>query len=248
MHSRLIIAAAGTLLLSGLAGAAELKVLSTQATEEAYRELVPQFEKATGHKVTTVFTGTLDANKRLAAGETYDLLIMSAPSIDEHIKVGKVAPGSRVDLAKSGVGVGVKAGAPKPDVSTTEALKKTLLAAKSIGYSTGPSGVYVISLFQRMGIADEVKGKLKQTPTGVFVGSIIASGEAEIGFQQVSELSHFAGVDYVGPLPADVQQYTTFSSGIIAGTKEADAAKALVKFITAPAAAAAFKKRGMEPS
>jgi molybdate transport system substrate-binding protein len=247
MISRLIIAATGTLLLSSLADAAELKVLSTQATEEAYRELVPQFEKDTGHKVTTVFTGTLDANKRLAAGETYDLLIMSGPSIDEHIKAGKVVPGSRVDLAKSGVGVGVKAGAPKPDIGTTEALKKTLLAAKSIGYSTGPSGVYVIGLFQRMGIADEVKGKLKQTPTGVFVGSIIASGEAEIGFQQVSELSHFAGVDYVGPLPADVQQFTTFSSGIVAGTKETDAAKALVKFITAPAAAAAFKKRGMEP-
>jgi molybdate transport system substrate-binding protein len=247
MTSRLIIAATGTLLLSSLADAAELKVLSTQATEEAYRELVPQFEKDTGHKVTTVFTGTLDANKRLAAGETYDLLIMSGPSIDEHIKAGKVVPGSRVDLAKSGVGVGVKAGAPKPDISTTEALKKTLLAAKSIGYSTGPSGVYVIGLFQRMGVADEVKGKLKQTPTGVFVGSIIASGEAEIGFQQVSELSHFAGVDYVGPLPADVQQFTTFSSGIVAGTKETDAAKALVKFIAAPAAAAAFKKRGMEP-
>ena len=247
MTSRLIIAATGTLLLSSLADAAELKVLSTQATEEAYRELVPQFEKDTGHKVTTVFTGTLDANKRLAAGETYDLLIMSGPSIDEHIKAGKVVPGSRVDLAKSGVGVGVKAGAPKPDISTTEALKKTLLAAKSIGYSTGPSGVYVIGLFQRMGVADQVKGKLKQTPTGVFVGSIIASGEAEIGFQQVSELSHFAGVDYVGPLPADVQQFTTFSSGIVAGTKETDAAKALVKFIAAPAAAAAFKKRGMEP-
>jgi molybdate transport system substrate-binding protein len=141
MISRLIIAATGTLLLSSLADAAELKVLSTQATEEAYRELVPQFEKDTGHKVTTVFTGTLDANKRLAAGETYDLLIMSGPSIDEHIKAGKVVPGSRVDLAKSGVGMGVKAGAPKPDISTTEALKKTLLAAKSIGYSTGPSGV-----------------------------------------------------------------------------------------------------------
>jgi molybdate transport system substrate-binding protein len=247
MTSRFIITAASTLLLSGLAGAAEIKVLSTQATEEAYRELVPQFEKATGHKVTTVFTGTLDANKRLAAGETYDLLIMSGPSIDEHTKGGKVAPGSRVDLAKSGVGMGVKAGARKPDISSTEALKKTLLGAKSIGYSTGPSGNYVIGLFQRMGIADEIKGKLKQTPTGVFVGSIIASGEVEIGFQQVSELSHFAGVDYVGPLPSDVQQYTMFSSGINAATKEADAAKALVKFITAPAAAAAFKKRGMEP-
>ena len=242
------IAAAVILTATGVtAHAAEIRVLSTQATEEAYRELVPEFEKTTGHKVSTTFTGTLDANKRLAAGEGYDLLIMSASSIDEHIKGGKVAPGSRVDLAKSGVGVGVKSGAPKPDVSTTDALKKAILAAKSIGYSTGPSGVYIVGLFQRLGIADDIKGKLKQTPTGVFVGSIIASGEAEIGFQQVSELSHFAGVDYVGPLPADVQQFTMFSSGIIAGAKEADGAKALVKFITAPTAAAAFKKRGMEP-
>lgn len=242
------IAAAVTLTVTGMTGhAAEIRVLSTQATEEAYRELVPEFEKATGNKVTTTFTGTLDANKRLAAGENYDLLIMAASSIDGHIKGGKVVPGSRVDLAKSGVGVGVKSGAPKPDISTTEALKKTILAARSIGYSTGPSGVYVTGLFQRLGVADEIKGRLKQTPTGVFVGSIIASGEAEIGFQQISELSHFAGVDYVGPLPADIQQFTMFSSGIIVGAKDADGAKALVKFITAPAAAAAFKKRGMEP-
>jgi molybdate transport system substrate-binding protein len=251
VNEKLIVTAAlgvaGCLVIAGMARAAEIKVLSTQATEEAYRELVPQFEKASGHKVTTVFTGTLDANKRLAAGETYDLLIMSGPSIEEHIKGGKVVSGSRVDIAKSGVGVGVKAGAPKPDIGTVEALKKAVLAAKSIGYSTGPSGIYVIGLFQRLGIGDEIKGKLKQTPTGVFVGSIIASGEAEIGFQQVSELSHFAGVDYVGPLPAEVQQFTMFSSGIMGGTKEADAARALVKFITAPAAAAAFKKRGMEP-
>ena len=250
-HKPKLAAAIGAAVILTVTGmttqAAEIRVLSTQATEEAYRELVPEFEKATGHKVATTFTGTLDAKSGWAAGEGYDLLIMSASSIDEHIKGGKVAPGSRVDLAKSGVGVGVKSGAPKPDISTTDALKKAILAARSIGYSTGPSGVYVVGLFQRMGIADDIKGKLKQTPTGVFVGSIIASGEAEIGFQQVSELSHFAGVDYVGPLPADVQQFTMFSSGIIAGAKEADGAKALVKFITAPAAAAAFKKRGMEP-
>jgi molybdate transport system substrate-binding protein len=246
-----IIAAATSLLFCGLmstsAGAAEIRVLSTQATEEAYRELVPLFERASEHKVTTVFTGTLDANKRLAAGETYDLLIMSSGSIDEHLKAGKVEAGSRVDLARSGVGVAVGKGAAKPDISSVEALKKTLLAAKSIGYSTGPSGVYIASLLEKLGIADEIKGKLKQTPTGVFVGTIIASGEAEIGFQQVSELSHFPGIDYVGPLPADVQRFTTFSSGIVAGTKEAEAAKSLVKFITAPAAADAFKKRGMEP-
>jgi molybdate transport system substrate-binding protein len=242
-----IVAGAAAMMLGATVQAAEIKVLSTQATQDAYKELVPEFEKASGHKVTTVFTGTVDANKRLAAGETYDLLIMSAPSIEEHIKGGKVVPGSKVDLAKSGVGVAVKAGTPKPDISTSDALKKSVLAAKSIGYSTGPSGNYIISLFDKMGIADQVKGKLKQTPTGVFVGTMIASGEVEIGFQQVSELSHFAGIDYVGPLPADVQRFTTFSSGIIAGAKEADPAKALVKFITAPAAAAAYKKRGMEP-
>jgi molybdate transport system substrate-binding protein len=184
-HESKLAAAIGAAVMLTVTGmtthAAEIRVLSTQATEEAYRELVPEFEKAAGHKVTTTFTGTLDANKRLAAGESYDLLIMSASSIDEHIKGGKVAPGSRVDLAKSGVGVGVKSGAPKPDISTTDALKKTILAARSIGYSTGPSGIYVIGLFQRIGIADEIKGKLKQTPTGVFVGSIIASGEAGTG-------------------------------------------------------------------
>ena len=241
-----IVAAAG-LLASGIASAAEIKVLSTQATEQSYRELVPQFEKATGHKVTTLFVGTLDAEKRLAAGEQYDLLIMSQASIDQQMKAGKVMANSRVDLARSGVAVGVKAGAPKPDISSVDALKRTILNAKSIGYSTGPSGNYVLSLFERLGIAEQVKPKLKQTATGVFVGSIIASGEVEIGFQQVSELSQYEGVDYVGPLPAEVQNYTTFSSGILAGAKEPEAARALVRFITSPAAAAVFRKRGMEP-
>jgi molybdate transport system substrate-binding protein len=235
------------LLLSGVAGAAEIKVLSTQATEEAYKELAPQFEKASGHKVTTIFTGTLGVMKRLSDGESYDLLIMSRQSIDELAQAGKVVAGSRTDIAKSGVGVAVGKGKPKPDISTVDALKKTLLAAKSIGYSTGPSGIYVVTMFQKMGIADEIKSKLKQTPTGVFVGSIIASGEAEIGFQQVSELSFFPGIDYVGPIPAEVQLITVFSAGIPTGTKQADAAKALVSFITAPAAAAIFKKHALDP-
>src|SRR5262245_32232279 len=244
---RPFIISAVSLTMSALANAAEIKVLSTQATEEPYRELVPQFEKATGHKVMTVFTGTLGAQKRLADGESYDMIIMSSPSIDAQIKAGKVAAGSRVDIAKSGVGVGVPKGASKPDISTTDALKKTILAAKSIGYSTGPSGVYIISLFEKLGLADQVKDKLKQTPTGVFVGTIIASREVEIGFQQVIELNNFPGVDYVGPLPADVQHMTVFSSGMIVDAKEAEAAKALVKFLTSPEAGSAFKKRGMEP-
>jgi len=243
----LVIGTTATLMQPDITNAAEIKVLSTQATEGAYRELVPQFEKATRHKVTTIFSGTLDVQKRLAAGESYDMIIMAAPAIDAQIKAGKVVAGSRVDIAKSGVAVGVPKGAPKPDISTTEALKKTVLAAKSIGYSTGPSGVYVINLFEKLGVAEQVKDKLKQTPTGVFVGSIIANREVEIGFQQVSELADFPGVDYVGPLPAEVQQTTLFSSGIIVGSKEAEAAGALVKFLTSPEAGAAFKKRGMEP-
>jgi len=240
-------AAMSVLLSPGVAGAVEIKVLSTQAAEEAYRELVPQFEKASGHRVSTIFTGTLDLQKRIAAGEAYDLILMAGPAIDDFIKSGKIVPGSRVDIARSGVGVGVRAGARKPDISSTEAVKKTLLAAKSIGYSTGPSGVYLTGLFQRLGVADEIKGKLKQTPTGIFVGSIVASGEAEIGFQQVSELSHFPGVDFVGPLPADIQQITVFSTGIQVGAKQVEAANAWVKFLTAPAAASAFKSRGLEP-
>jgi molybdate transport system substrate-binding protein len=245
MKATIVIAAAIT--LATACNAAEIKVLSTQATEEAYKELVPQFEKATGHKVTTIFTGTLDVQKRIAAGETYDVIIMAGPAIDDYIKSGKIVQGSRADLAKSGVGVAVRAGAPKPDISSTDALKKTLLAAKSIGYSTGPSGVYLATLFTRLGVAAQVAPKLKQTPTGVFVGTLVASGAAEIGFQQVSELSTFPGVDFVGPLPAEVQQTTTFASGIQSGAKEADAARAWVAFLTAPAAAAAYKKRGLEP-
>jgi molybdate transport system substrate-binding protein len=240
---------AASLLLGGatLAQAAEITVLSTQATEQSHRDLLPQFEKATGITVKISYTGTLDAKKRIATGEHFDVLIMASPDIDGFLADATLVPGSRVDVAKSGVGVGVKAGAPKPDISTTDAFKKTLLAAKSIGYSTGPSGNYVIGLFDKLGIADAVKPKLKQTPTGVFVGTITASGEVEIGIQQVSEMSQFPGVDYVGPLPADIQRMTVFSSGIAAKAKDPVAAKALIKYVTSPEAAATYKKRGMEP-
>jgi molybdate transport system substrate-binding protein len=231
-----------------MADAAEIKVLSTQATQEAYLELAAQFEKASGHKVMTVFTGTLNVQKRLADGEAYELIIMAGPAIDDQIKLRKAVAGSRADFARSGTGIAVRKGAAKPDISSAGALKKTLLAAKSIGYSTGPSGIYMVSAFEKLGIAGQVKGKLKQTPSGVFVGTLIASGETEIGFQQISELVHFAGIDYVGPLPGELQRMTVFSAGIHAGAKQADAAKALVKFITAPAAASVIRKHGLEPA
>ena len=248
MKTASIAAAAGALLLAGMADAAEIKVLSTQATQEAYLELVAQFEKASGHKVATVFTGTLNVQKRLADGEHYDLIIMAGPAIDDQIKLGRAVAGSRVDVAKSGTGLAVRKGAAKPDIGSADALKKTLLAAKSIGYSTGPSGVYMLSVFEKLGIAGEVGAKLKQTPSGVFVGTLIASGQTEVGFQQISELVHFAGIDYVGPLPGELQRMTVFSAGIHAGAKQADAAKALVKFITAPAAAPVIRKHGLEPA
>jgi len=248
MKTASIIVAASALLLSGMAGAAEIKVASTQATQEAYQELVTQFEKATGHKVTTFFSGTINVAKRLADGEPYDLIIMSGPAVDEQIKLGKAVAGSRVDFAKSGTGLAVRKGAAKPDISSADALKKTLLAAKSIGYSTGPSGVYMLSVFEKLGIAGEVKSKLKQTPSGVFVGTLIATGETEVGFQQISELVHFPGIDYVGPLPGELQRMTMFSAAIHTGAKQADAAKALAKFITAPAAAPVIRKHGLEPA
>jgi molybdate transport system substrate-binding protein len=236
------------LLFTAALNAAEINVISTQATEEAYKELVAQFEKASGHKVTTFFSGTLNVQKKLAAGEPYDLILMAGPAIDEQIKLGKAVAGSRVDIAKSGTGLAVRKGAAKPDISSADALKKTLLTAKSIGYSTGPSGLYMLSVFEKLGIAEQVKGKLRQTPSGVFVGTLIASGDAEIGFQQISELVHFAGIDYVGPLPGELQRMTMFSTGIHSGAKQADAARALVKFLTAPAAAAVIRKHGLEPA
>jgi molybdate transport system substrate-binding protein len=244
----LSIIAAGASLLSAAVGAAEINVISTQATQEAYLELVPQFERLSGHKVKTVFNGTLNVQKRLADGEPYDLVIMAGPAIDEQIKLGKALAGSRVDLAKSGTGVAVRKGTAKPDISSADALKKTLLAAKSIGYSTGPSGLYMLGVFEKLGIAEQVKAKLKQTPSGVFVGTLIANGEAEVGFQQISELMHFAGIDYVGPLPGELQRMTVFSAGIHSGAKQGDAARALVKFLTAPAAAPVIRKHGLEPA
>jgi molybdate transport system substrate-binding protein len=247
MKTRLLVAAA-SVLLCNCVNAAEITVLSTRATEEIYRELVPQFEKASGHKVATTFTGTLDLQNRIAAGGIYDVVIIIDTAIDSFIKTGKVLPGSRVDIAKSAIGVGVRAGLPKPDISSAAALKSALLAAKSIGYSTGPSGTVVLDMVRKMGIAGAVEPKLKQPPSGVLVGSVIASGEADIGFQQTNELSHFAGVDYVGPLPAEFQDITRRSGGIMVGSKETEAARQLLKFISGPDAAPVIRKHGLDPA
>ena len=236
-----------TLMLAGMVHPAEIKVIASGAVKETYQELVPEFEKVSGHKVVTLWSGTADIMKRVKAGETADLIILGSNSIDELISIGKIEPGSRVDLMKSGVGAAVRAGAQRPDISSGEALKRTLLSAKSVAYSTGPSGVYLDGLFQRMGIANDLKPKLKQPPSGGSIAEMLARGEAEIGFQQVSELVHASGIDYLGPLSPDVQQITVFSSGIPISAKESVAAKALVMYLKSPAAAPIIAKNGMEP-
>ena len=243
-----LLAVVGVVLAYSAVQAAEIKVISTRATEELYRELVPQFEKATGHKVTTIFTGTLGVQERIAAGESYDVIIMVDTAINDYVRSGKVVAGSRVDIARATIGAGVRAGLPKPDISTPEALKNALLAAQSIGYSTGPSGDYVMSMFQRLGIADALRPKLKQVPTTMLVASFVASGGADIGFQQTNELSHYPGVDYLGPLPPELQETTWRSGGIMTGSRAAEAGKALLEFLSGPEAAPVIRKHGLDPS
>jgi molybdate transport system substrate-binding protein len=223
----------------------EIKVMLSAAFKEAYLELVPRFERASGHKVENLWVPSVQMMSRLKGGETVDLVILSAASLDELRKATLIS--DRTDLARSGIGVAVKSGARKPDISSGEAVKRAVLAAKGIAYSTGPSGIYLMELFQRMGIAGEIKSKVKQVQ-GEPAGGVVARGEAEIAFQQVSELLPVPGIDFVGPLPADIQQITVFSAGLHAAAKQPDAARALVKFLTAPAAAPVIRKKGMEPA
>jgi len=224
---------------------ADIKVMLSLAFKEAYLELVPQFERATGNKVSTSWVGSVQMMSRLKGGEAVDLVILSASSLDELIKAGIIA--DRQDIAKSGVAAAVKAGAPKPDISSGEALKRAVLAAKSVAYSTGPSGIYLIELFQRMGIADQIRSKVKQVQ-GEPAGAAVARGEAELGFQQMSELLPVPGIDLVGPLSPDVQNITVFAAGVHKQAQAADAARALVKFFKSPAAAPVIREKGMEPA
>jgi molybdate transport system substrate-binding protein len=246
MKARSIIAVAASLLLPSMAQAAEIKLLASSAIKFAYFELIPRFEKATGHKVTVAWSSTPDIQKRIAGGEAADLVILGSNGTQELIKQGKLA-GARVDFAKSGVGVAVRAGAPKPDISSADAVKKAVLAAKSVAYSAGASGIYLVGMFQKMGIAEEVKSKTATVKRGEPVGDVVARGDAEIGFQQVSELIPVKGIQYLGPLPAEIQNITVFAGGVHTGAKEADAAAALVKFLTAPGARATLEKHGLEP-
>jgi len=239
------IAAALAAVLAPAAGAAEIKVIASNAVREPYRELVPVFEKATGHKVTIDWGGTVDIVRRVDSGEVADIVIIPAPRIDDFVRQGRLA--SRIDVARSGVGVAVRAGAPRPDISSADALRTALLAAKSIVLSSGPSSLYLPTLFQKMGIAEQLKPKIIQIGPGLPVGETVARGEGEIGFTQMSELMSVKGIEYLGPLPADIQMITVFSAGLHVAAPAPDAARALLKFLTAPDAAPVLRSHGMEP-
>ncbi len=229
------------------AHAAEIKVIASAAVKEIVLDVIPAFEKSSGHKVTAIWAGTEAITKRISGGEVVDIVLIAAPNIQKLISEGRLVAGSRADVAKSGIGVAVRAGLPKPDISSGEAVKKAVLAAKSVAYSSGPSGFYLADLFKKMGIADQIEDKVKQTPSGVQVGEVVARGEADLGFQQMSELLRLKGIDYLGPLPADIQHITVFSAGLHTAATAPDAAKALIKFLTGPEAGPIIKKSGMEP-
>ena len=228
------------------ADAAQITVLSSNGVREAVSELVPQFEKATGHRVIVVWDGTLNIKKRIDSGEVADLVVVPAADVDALIVSGGLTPGSRVDLAKSIIGVAVRARIAKPDLSSSDSLKRALLAATSIVISSGPSGVHLLELFEKQGILGTLRPKIKQLASGQSVGEALARGEGDIGFQQVSELLHVSGITYVGPLPADIQKVTIFSGGIPKTARDVAVARALLTFLKSPRNAAVLKKAGLE--
>jgi molybdate transport system substrate-binding protein len=251
MNARLIVAVAASLLLSCGAHAGEIRLLASAALKAAYLELLPQFESQTGHKVAAEWSSSRAIQKRMAAGEDADVVIVASILGDnlaeELTKQGKLLAGSHVVFAKSGVGVAVRAGAPKPDISSVDALKTSLLDARTIAYSAGASGVYIVRLLQKLGIYDQVKSKAVAVRPSEPVGEVVARGDAEIGFHQVSELLPVKGIHYLGPLPAEIQNITVYSGGIHSGTKVEAAAKALVTFLSTPPATLSLRKHGLEP-
>jgi molybdate transport system substrate-binding protein len=248
MKTQGVIAAIAGLALPLLAGqtqAAEIKVLASTAVKTTLEELGPQFEKATGNKVEFDFAPAAILKTKIDQGTAFDVAILTVPVTDSLAGAGKIDT-ARTTIAHSGIGVAIHKGAPKPDISTTEAFKRTLLDAKSVGFTAaGATGAYLKTLFEKLGIADELKPKLKLLQGAA--GEAAANGDVEIGMTQISEILPYANADLVGPLPSEVQSYTYFSAAVSAASREADVAKAFIKFLAAPAALAVIKAKGMEP-
>jgi molybdate transport system substrate-binding protein len=228
--------------------AAEIKVLSGNGAKAAVRELCAQFERETGNKINLRFEVNADLKKKIEAGETFDVAVLNPPVIDALTKDGKIVAGSRADIGRSGLGVAVRTGAPKPDIGSVEAFKRALLAAKSVAYpGKGASGLYFVSLLDRMGIAADMKSKLRPMAAEDTV-EVVARGEADMVVVVATRIIGVAGVDVVGPIPEALQTKIGFAAALSASSKEPAAAKALIRFLTAPSAAHTLKAKGVEPS
>lgn len=246
------LALAGCTSLGGKPTGTEIHVMTSGGFTAAYNDLRPAFEKRTGHTVKTAYGASMgnagdSIPTRLGRGEPADVVILARSALDALVKDGKVVPGSQVDLVRSSIGFAVKRGAPRPDISTVEALKRTLLAAPSIAYSASASGTYYeTELLKKLGIEAQVKPKSRRI-LSERVGTVVARGDAALGLQQVSELLPIEGIDYIGPLPAEVQRVTVFSAGVAVGSKQPAAAAELIRYLASPAAAPTIAKTGLEP-
>ena len=226
----------------------EIRGISSMATRLVLAELADAYQQRTGVRVAIESVGGVDAAKRVQAGEAFDVVILASDAIDKLVASGHVVAGSRVDLVHSGVAIAVREGATLPDVSTEDALRQAVLAARTVSYSTGPSGVALAKLFERWGIADQIRDRIVTPPPGIPVGSLVAKGEVELGFQQLSELINLPGITVLGPMPQAVQIVTTFSGGVCASSAQADAVRGMLAFMASPDAAEPKRRQGMDPA
>ena len=228
--------------------ATTLRLISSMATGKLLAELASAYQRRHGAAVALESVGGVDAARRVAAGETFDAVVLGADAIDRLLADGHLLAGSRVDLVRSGVAVAVRAGAARPDIGSEAAVQAAVRAAPSVGYSTGPSGVALARLFERWGLADEVRAKLVVPPPGTPVGALVARGEVALGFQQLSELMHLPGIEVLGPLPEAIQITTIFAGAVAAGSRQREAARALLAYLAGPEAAATKLANGMAPA
>ena len=256
MNARLLCVFAAAAWFAAAASAADIRVMISAGFFEAYSELVPAFEKTSGHRLVTIRGPSIGDSpeaipNRLKRGEPADVVIMLANSLDDLAKQGLVRPDTKVNLAKSEIGMVVRAGAAKPDISSVDALKKTLIDAKSIAYSDSGSGVYLsTTLFPQLGLADQLAAKsrkIRGPPSGEPVAAVVARGDAEIGFQQVAELIHVPGITYVGTIPAQLQPETFYAAALAAKAQQPEAATALIRYIASPGSSEAIAKAGLTP-
>jgi molybdate transport system substrate-binding protein len=244
----LLVAAALITTLAMRAEAADITVLASNGVRASLEELAPHFEHMGGHKVTFAFGLAAALKRQIEAGEAFDLAVLTSAGIEDLIKQGKIDGASRTPIARSGVGLMVRSGAPKPDLRDADALKRALLSAKSLTWAKeGASGAYFATVLQKLGIAEELKPKLNLAADGPGAAGKVASGEAELGVLLLNEIMAHKGVDVAGPLPAALQSYTVFHGGVSAASKNAAAAKAFAEFLTTPEARGVFKAKGQEP-